>query len=145
MGDRATDKVFEIVRAIEKSLREVYDLQEVHVKKVCPVCETSCCSRVTYLFNDKDVLFLRLSGQRSRWSRKALSRKGCWFLGEKGCTIAPCARPFICHTYLCDDLKNQMDRHDPGLTASLEAKFRAIGELRTRLWREYLDHRLGIS
>ena len=134
--------VSETVRKIEGLLTETVDLQRDYVKRICVECEAPCCSRVHYLFNDKDILFLRLSGRRSRWKREIFTRKGCWFFGEQGCTLDPECRPFICHTYICDNLKMDMNRCDSGLIALLEGKFKVIGEMRSQLWAEYLDEKL---
>jgi len=134
--------VSETVRKIEGLLSEAVDLQKDCVKRICVECESPCCSRVHYLFNEKDILFLKLSGRKSRWRRELFTRKGCWFVGEQGCTLDPGSRPFICHTYICDNLKMDMIRCDPGLPALLEAKFKIIGEMRSQLWAEYLDEKI---
>jgi len=130
------------VGKIEGLLSEAVNLQKDHVENICGECEAPCCSRVHYLFNDKDVLFLKLSGRKRRWKREIFTRKGCWFLGEQGCILDPKSRPFICHTYICDDLRMEMNRSDSGLIALLERKFKVIGEMRSQLWAEYLDEKL---
>lgn len=134
--------VSETVRKIESLLMEAMDLQKDCVKRICVECESPCCSRVHYLFNEKDILFLKLSGRKSRWRRELFTRKGCWFVGEQGCTLDPGSRPFICHTYICDNLKMDMIRWDSGLPALLEGKFKIIGEMRSQLWAEYLDEKI---
>ena len=134
--------VSETVGKIEDLLSEAVDLQRDYVRRVCVECEATCCTRVHYLFNEKDVLFLKLSGRKRRWRRELLTKKGCWFLGEQGCVLDPKSRPFICHTYLCDDLKMEMKRCDSGLMALLEGKLKVIGEMRSQLWVEYLDEKL---
>jgi len=134
--------VSETVRKIEGLLSEAVDLQKDCVKRICVECESPCCSRVHYLFNEKDILFLKLSGRKSRWRRELFTRKGCWFVGEQGCTLDPGSRPFICHTYICDNLKMDMIRWDSGLPALLEGKFKIIGEMRSQLWAEYLDEKI---
>jgi hypothetical protein len=134
--------VSETVRKIEGLLSEAVDLQKDCVKRICVECESPCCSRVHYLFNEKDILFLKLSGRKSRWRRELFTRKGCWFVGEQGCTLDPGSRPFICHTYICDNLKMDMIRCDSGLPALLEGKFKIIGEMRSQLWAEYLDEKI---
>ena len=134
--------VSETVRKIERLLMEAVDLQKDCVKRICVECESPCCSRVHYLFNEKDILFLKLSGRKRRWRREILTKKGCWFLGEQGCTLDPGCRPFICHTYICDDLRTEIKRCDSGLIALLGGKFKLIGEMRSQLWAEYLDERI---
>ena len=133
--------VTETVGKIENLLTETVDLQRNHVNRTCVQCEAPCCSRVHYLFNEKDILFLKLSGRKHRWRRKNVAKKGCWFLGEQGCTLDPEQRPFICHTYICDNLKTDMSRHDSELPGFLEGKFKVIGEMRSQLWAEYLDEK----
>ena len=134
--------VKETVSKIEGLLSEAVDLQRDYVKGICVQCEAPCCTRVHYLFNEKDVLFLKLSGRKRRWRREIFTRKGCWFLSGQGCTLDPQSRPFICHTYICDDLKKEMKRCDSGLIALLEKKFKMIGEMRSQLWAEYLDEKI---
>lgn len=134
--------VSETVDKIEGLLSEAVALQKEYVKRICSKCESPCCSRVHYLYNDKDVLFLKLSGRERRWRRKSLTKKGCWFLGEQGCILDLESRPFICHTYLCDDLKTEMDKCDPEILVALKRKFKRIDGLRSQLWAEYLDERL---
>lgn len=131
--------VSETVRKIEGLLLEAVDLQKDYVKRICTGCEAPCCSRVHYLFNEKDILFLRLSGRERRWRREIFMKKGCWFLGEQGCILDPECRPFICNRYICSDLDTEMKRRDPGLVAVLDEKFKVIGEMRSQLWAEYLE------
>ena len=134
--------VSETVRKIGDLLSEAVDLQRDFVKRICVQCEAPCCSRVHYLFNEKDILFLKLSGRERRWKREIFSKKGCWFFGEGGCILDPKSRPFICHTYICDDLKMEMKNCDPGLITLLEGKFKVIGEMRSQLWADYLGEKI---
>ena len=134
--------VSETVIKIEGLLTEAVALQRDYVERICVECEAPCCSRVHYLFNEKDILFLKLSGRKLRWRREIFTEKGCWFLGEQGCILDPGWRPFICHTYICDHLKMDMKRCDSGIIALLEGKFKVIGEMRSQLWAEYLDEKI---
>ncbi|HDZ89833.1 MAG: hypothetical protein JRF51_03510 [Deltaproteobacteria bacterium] len=133
--------VSQTIGRIEELLGETVALQQDAVSRMCPGCQSPCCSRVHYLFNEKDILFLKLSGRKSRWRREAFTRKGCWFLDENGCVLEPGSRPFICHTYMCEDLKTAFKRWDPGLMGLLEGKFKEIGGMRSRLWAEYLEEK----
>jgi hypothetical protein len=135
--------VSELVSSIKGLLLEVVDLQKSYVKRICAECEAPCCSRVSYLFSEKDILFLKLSGRERRWKREILKKKGCWFLSDFGCILDPECRPFICHHYICSDLEKEMKRHDPGLITILESKFRVIDEMRSQLWAEYLDEKMS--
>ena len=130
--------VSEIVSSIEGLLLEVFDLQKNYVERVCAECETPCCSRVSYLFSEKDILFLKLAGRERRWKREILKKKGCWFLGDHGCILDPECRPFICHHYICSDLEKEIRSHDPGLMTFLSEKFKVIDDMRSQLWEEYL-------
>jgi hypothetical protein len=123
----------EKVRKIEELLSETVDLQKDYVERICARCEAPCCLRVHYLFNKKDILFLRLSGRELIWRRDVFTKKGCWFLGEQGCILEPESRPFICHTYICHDLETEMKRCDPGRIAVLEEKFKTIDQIRRQL------------
>ena len=128
--------VSEKVRKIEGMLSEAVDLQKDYVERICARCETPCCLRVYYLFNAKDILFLRLSGRKLSWRRDPFIKKGCWFLGKHGCILEPESRPFLCHTYICHDLEMEMKRCDPPLLAVLEEKFKAIDQIRSQLQTE---------
>jgi hypothetical protein len=136
--------VSEIVSSMERLLSEVAGLQKNYVERICSECEAPCCSRVSYLFSEKDVLFLKLSGRERRWKREILKKEGCWFLGENGCILDPECRPFICHSYICSDLEKAMGRHDPGLIAFLRTKFKVIDEMRSQLWAEYLEEKMNL-
>ena len=68
-------------------------------------------------------------------------KKGCWFHEEQGCTLDSASRPFLCHTYLCNDLKEAMGEYDSGITAALDKMFKTLGEMRSQLWSEYLDEK----
>lgn len=131
--------VSETVNKIEGLLSEVVELQRGYVERVCSRCQAPCCRRVHYLFTEKDILFLRLSGRKRKWRREAMTKKGCWFLGPAGCNLDPQSRPFICHRHICSDLKAEIIKHDSGLMSALEAKFREIGMLQSQMWAEYLD------
>jgi len=134
--------ISQIVTKIEKLLSEVAALQKKYVEEVCPGCENPCCTRVHYIFSQKDLLFLRLSRRKPDWKREFLMTKGCWFLGPTGCTLEPETRPFICHRYICSDLEKMMKTVDPGLRTALEEKFKAIGELRGQMRDEL---RIGVG
>ncbi len=129
----------ETVKKIEDLISEVAKLQNEYVVRVCPGCKATCCTRVHYLFTEKDILFLRLSGQKQGCTRETFSKKGCRFLGQTGCTLGPKSRPFICHHYICPDLETEIKRCDPGLMGDLETKFRLVDLLRGQMWSEYLD------
>ena len=135
----SNSRTLQIVTEIEAMLCEVARLQKDYVAKICPECADPCCKRVHYLFCEKDILFLKLSGRRARWSRQALKSRGCWFLGPGGCILDPESRPFICHRYICPDLEKEMKKDDPGLLTALHQKFRAIDEMRGQMWAEYLN------
>ena len=139
MGASIYLMVSETVRKIESLISDISELQSACVEQVCSKCEAPCCARVHYLFDEKDILYLRLSGREKRWRREAFTKKGCWFLGPTGCSLDPQSRPFICHSYICPDLKDEIRRDNPVLLADLEAKFKIISTLRSQLWSEYLD------
>jgi len=135
----ANPMVSETVNKIEDLISEVATLQREYVAQLCFKCGAPCCARVHYLFSEKDILFLRLSGGKQRWRREAMTKKGCWFLGSSGCTLDTKSRPFICHRYICPDLEEEIKRGDSRVMNVLEAKFREIDHLRSQLWAEYLD------
>ncbi len=54
--------ISETVDKIENLISEGTALQREYVVRLCFKCEAPCCTRVHYLFSEKDILFLRLSG-----------------------------------------------------------------------------------
>ena len=131
-----SSKVLNTVKKVESLVSEVAALQKAYVEQLCPDCDAPCCKKVRYLFSEKDILFLNLSGRKRRWRRENLKKKGCWFLGPVGCILEPISRPFICHRYICIDLGTEMNRRDPGLITVLREKFRVIDMLRSQMWTE---------
>ncbi len=133
--------VAETVSKIERLLGEVVSLQKPFTTRICARCKSPCCLRVHYLYSEKDIFFLKLSGRKPTWRRKAFSKNGCWFLGEAGCTLEPASRPFLCHTYLCEDLRTAIGEEDPNILDALENRFRSLDKMRSQLWSDYLDQR----
>jgi hypothetical protein len=131
--------MMEILKKLETLISEVIRMQKGPVAKACPECEAPCCARVQYLFDEKDVLFLRLSGREGDHRKKYGRGKGCPFLSSRGCLLVPQARPFTCHRYICPRLEQTMDRQNAELRKMLNAKFREIEGLRSDLWSAYLD------
>ncbi len=128
----------QIVRQLEELIREAASLQDPYVRSLCSVCRYPCCARVEYLFSEKDILFLKLSGRSSPRRRGRKRRKGCVHLLPSGCRLVPEDRPLACHRYLCPQLKAKMHERDPGLVQSLEGIFRKMDALQSRLWNAYL-------
>ena len=124
---------------LDHLLSEVISLQQDHVAKICPQCDDPCCNRVQYLFDEKDHIFAKVSRQQGVPRRRHQKSRGCPFLTPTGCLLTPKRRPFTCHRYLCSRLKEEMTRHDPGLVDVLTEQFRLLDDLRTRLWKEYLN------
>lgn len=87
--------ILETVKKIEGLLTEVAALQKEYLGWVCDTCEAPCCKKVHYLFNENDMIFLRLSGRKHKWRRENFKQKGCWFLHPAGCILDPESRPFI--------------------------------------------------
>ena len=131
-----------VVTSIERLLSEVVKLQKDYVTLICPKCPVPCCTKVNFLFCEKDILFFKLSGRRPRWRREASKKKGCRFLGPDGCILDPKSRPFTCHRYICPDLEKEIKKQQPDLCIALEKKFKAIDELRSQMWAVYLEERM---
>ena len=136
---RFNTALVEVASEIDRILSEVILLQRDYVLKVCPACERPCCERVGHLFDERDVIFLKVFFNRTAPRKRSRTVGGCAFLSPDGCLLEPESRPFICHRYLCVRLKNEMTRKEPGMAQLLHNKFRALEELRGRLWREYLE------
>ena len=131
---------FEVAGQIDALLSEVISLQRDFVLKCCPVCPEPCCKRVTELFDEKDLIFARVMGINGTPGRKRKRAKsGCPHLSETGCLLEPKARPFTCHRYLCETLKQAMNKEDAELVSRLEKTFRILEDLRGRLWGAYLE------
>jgi len=126
------------VTRMESMLSEVMEMQKDYVAKICPDCPDPCCTRVSYLFCEKDILFLRLSGRKPVRRREAYKKKGCSFLGPMGCILDAKSRPFMCHRYICPDLEREMQKQKPGLLMALKKKIKAMDEMRSQMWAEYL-------
>jgi len=131
--------VYETVDRIRSLITQAADLQRPYAEQVCSACKDPCCARVHYLFGEKDILYLRLSGRQQTWRREGFMKKGCWFLGPTGCSLDVHSRPFICHSYICPDLEAAIGQSGPEAMAQLREMFRVIGMLRSRMWAEYLD------
>ena len=130
----------QIIRQLEDMIGETAALQSPYVQSACPRCKAPCCERVGYLFSEKDILFLKLSGRSSPRRRGRKRGKGCVHLLPSGCRLEPGSRPLACHRYLCPDLKMEMNGHEADLVERLEEGFRKMDELQARLWSEYLIH-----
>lgn len=131
--------IADTVERIGALIDEAARIQQPHAARVCPQCKAPCCARVHYLYTEKDVLYLKLSGRRPVWRREGFMKGGCWFLGPAGCTLELGSRPLICHTYVCRDLESAIRESGTGLMVELEEMFKTIGTLRSHLWAEYLD------
>ncbi|MCP4579647.1 MAG: hypothetical protein GY846_25530 [Deltaproteobacteria bacterium] len=129
-------------KKLEAMIFEVVALQKDCVEAVCAHCKSPCCGRVGYLFGEKDILFLKLTGRKEKWRKNGIRKKGCRFVGPFGCTLEPGSRPFICHHYICSDLEAEMKRSESGLLPLLQEKFKTINMLRSQMWAEYLDDAL---
>lgn len=126
-----------LARVIDHLLSEVILLQRDYVARICSACEEPCCKRVQYLFDERDIIFARVLG-RNGVPRTRYNGKGCPFLSATGCLVAPKARPFVCHRYLCSKLREKITRQDTRLLPVISRKIRILEDLRGRLWGEYL-------
>ena len=135
----STSPLLKVAREMDALLSEVISLQNDYVAGLCPSCEKPCCKRVGFLFDEKDMIFAKVSGRGGVPARKRKGKKGCPFLSSFGCLLTPKSRPFTCHRYLCDRLKEEMAKCEPELVNRLTRKFRRLEELRGKLWTEYLQ------
>jgi hypothetical protein len=142
MGLKCTEchkgALVQVARKIEALLSDLISLQRDHVAVVCSACDSPCCERVEYLFDEKDMIYAKVFLGQEVPRRKQKRNGGCAFLSENGCRLAPEVRPFACHRYLCSALEAEMTRKEPGLPQILNKKFRAVEALRGQLWKEYL-------
>ena len=131
-----------VAEDIDRLLSEVISLQIDVVSGICSVCPEPCCKRVQHLFDEKDMIFARVSRGVRKPQRRLKRGKGCPFLSENGCRLPPGDRPYICHRYICSRLEEGMVRVDPGRLRILGQKFRRLEELRGQLWCAYLEAEL---
>ena len=131
-------RLLKVASDMDALLSEVILLQQGYVAIACPVCEQPCCKRVGLLFDEKDVIFAKVSGRHGVPTGKRKGQKGCPFLSSTGCLLTPKERPFACHRYLCDELKEKMTEQDPELVNRLTMTFRTLEALRAELWKQYL-------
>lgn len=129
--------ISETIINIEKLLNEIGELQKASVKTVCWKCLKPCCLRVRYPFNKKDVLYLRLSNQTLQWNGKGFKKPGCWFLRNNGCSLDYPIRPFLCHTYLCQELREDIKNSKPLAMKPLKEKLKEVEKLRSDMWKQY--------
>jgi hypothetical protein len=133
-------KPFKVAQQIDALLSEVISAQKDYVARLCAVCEDPCCKRVTYLFDERDLIFAKVlarNGAPKKRPKKA--SLGCPFLSDSGCLLSPMHRPFTCHRYLCSTLEEDMTKQDPSLVPNLKKKFRVLEELRGQLWKAYVE------
>lgn len=107
LGDEGLKPLLDRYRAA--TFETVSCMQQIGVSGVCRHCAVheggSCCGKgIEDRFDGVLLLVNLLLGGRlpaSRWDPE-----GCWFLGERGCTIP--ARHVICINYLCRRIKDQI-------------------------------------
>jgi hypothetical protein len=133
----------ELTRKVEDCLSEIIRLQGSYVREICTECPGPCCGRVQDLFNDKDLIYLELSGRKTNLRKRRTRKKGCLYLSPFGCTLTPLARPFACHRYLCPKLEETIKKDDPAILCQIQDMFTVIESFRSRLWKAYLDLKLG--
>ena len=82
MGERVGDMVKETVSKVEGLLSEAVDLQKDYVERICGECEAPCCTRVHYLFNEKDILFCgqntSMKKSKRKWGSRDRGQAGSW-------------------------------------------------------------------
>lgn len=77
-----------------------------------------CCSGHTEdRFTDCELGALRLSGTQRRHLRPPRSEHaGCAFREPRGCSLDVAHRPFLCVSYLCRELRSELDKRGDGPT-----------------------------
>ncbi|MBW2006573.1 MAG: hypothetical protein JRJ16_00770 [Deltaproteobacteria bacterium] len=124
---------------IESLLSWCIAAQRSAVQKTCPRCEDPCCGRVQYLYDEKDVLYLEFSGQGEPPRKDRRRTPGCPYLGARGCTLRPQARPYACHRYVCAVLEAALRSEKAALPGDLQQAIRDIEALRAELFTRYLE------
>jgi len=135
------DDLTACIGRITALLTELIELQRPFVSEVCAECLEPCCARVRHLFDEKDVIFLKLTRQRPDLRKRSARRRGCAHHTPAGCGLEAVSRPFTCHRYLCDRLKGDMMNADPRILPQLQQKLDQLDVLRSSMWVCYLESR----
>jgi hypothetical protein len=128
-----------VVYEIDRILTEVIAIQHPYVVKICPLCPAPCCGKVQHLFDEKDLVYARVSSRPEITRRRSGRQRGCAFLKAGGCGLQPLSRPFACHRYLCPALKASISSHSPPILDELIEKLSMLEGLRSKLFEAYLE------
>jgi len=128
-----------VAHEIVRVLTEVIAIQKPHVAAICSACPDPCCNKVKHLFDEKDLILARVLGRPEVTERRSRRKRGCSFLTAHGCGLHPLSRPFICHRYLCQALRESISTHSPLLVDELIDKISVLERLRSNLFECYLS------
>ena len=134
-----SDDLTACIGRITSLLAELIELQRPFVDRICAECPEPCCARVRHLFDEKDVIFLKLTRQHPDLRKRSAGRRGCAHHTPTGCRLEAVSRPFTCHRYLCDRLKGDMMKADPRILPLVQQKLDQLDVLRSSMWVCYLE------
>lgn len=125
----------EIAERLKELLIEVSPLIEEYTQATCPLCEDVCCKQRHALPEEKDLLYMRLTGIPEYSLDNRGPEEPCQFLGAKGCIKPRWQRPLRCTWYFCERLLRAMDEGDQRKARRLIEMVKEIVELSGRLIR----------
>lgn len=121
-------------RAIGRGI-DALQLPMLHLcRRTCRFCPEPCCITNTVWFDFRDLLFFHLQGIDIP-SRQAATECGeaCPFLGDHGCRLDFCSRPWVCIRYLCPAQRTLIRRQGLSSERELTGNIETIDDLRDQM------------
>lgn len=126
-------KAEEIAIRLKGLLTEVSPLIEEYTQRVCPLCEDVCCKQKHASPEERDLIYMKLTGISEYILEAPDPEEPCQFLGEKGCIKPRWQRPLRCTWYFCERLLKEMDQGDQRKARRLIEAIKEIIELSRKL------------
>ena len=100
---------------IENILESIFPLMDHWCRATCPNCREVCCRMAWIWLDEKDLIFLHLSGARvPEMQLTGTPAETCRGFGPAGCQLPRPSRPWRCTRFLCrphEALLRKMPRH----------------------------------
>ncbi|MCX7793882.1 MAG: hypothetical protein N2257_05705 [Thermodesulfovibrionales bacterium] len=123
----------EIAVRLKELLIEISPLIEEYTSYICPLCQDVCCKQKHAIPEEKDLIYMKLTGIPEYTLDGRGPEENCQFLGEKGCIKPRWQRPLRCTWYFCSSLLRAMDEGDQKKARKLTELIRDMVELSGRL------------
>jgi hypothetical protein len=108
-------KVDEIIRevlSVKIEITSIFD--ELNGGEICRQCLGECCQTGCYHFTAVDLLAYLVTGRELFVPR--FDNGACPYLGDAGCLMEPCYRPYNCVTFVCEGI-------DAGMNSAARGRF----------------------